>query len=385
MIVHQFLRWVQTAPPGERADATSALARAYLHSPLDRVDRMAAEAAMTVLLDDPSPMVREALAHVLAPSPDAPPAIIHALAQDQGEIASLVLAQSPLLSEAELIDAVALGDWRAQCSVACRIPVAAGLAAAIAEVGGADACLALLQNSDADAFPGLPHPDRRAPWRRWRRPCGALRARRPARGGPPGRRRGARRKPDGLRRRPRLAGAQAGGPPQPEARDKASVAIAGLGREEDMRGLVRQIRRSGQLTPALILRALLSCNVRLFEEALSELSGIPVDRVSGIVFSHRNGGFEALYARCGMPPAALPAFLAALDAIREQGLLLEGPGDARLSRRMTERVLTTVDTLGTAETDQLLLMLRRFVAEAARDDARAIAGDITRDVMMIAA
>ena len=45
------------------------------------------------------------------------------MAQDQGEIASLVLAQSPLLTEVELIDAVALGDWRAQCSVACRIPV----------------------------------------------------------------------------------------------------------------------------------------------------------------------------------------------------------------------------------------------------------------------
>src|SRR5215203_3354941 len=113
MIVQQFLRWVQTAPPGERADATSALARAYLHSPLDAADRKAAEAAMTVLLDDASPMVRQALAIVLAPSPHAPRPIIHALSQDQGEIASLVLAQSPLLTEAELIDAVALGDWRA--------------------------------------------------------------------------------------------------------------------------------------------------------------------------------------------------------------------------------------------------------------------------------
>ena len=51
---------------------------------------------------------------------------------------------------------------------------------------------------------------------------------------------------------------------------------------------------------------------------------------------------------------------------------------------MIERVLTSVDAIGAAETDQLLLMLRRFVAEAARDEARAIAGDIKRDMMIAA-
>ena len=65
MIVRQFLCWIQTAPPGDRADATSALARAYLYSDLAREDRLAAEAAMTVLLDDPSPLVRRALADAL--------------------------------------------------------------------------------------------------------------------------------------------------------------------------------------------------------------------------------------------------------------------------------------------------------------------------------
>ena len=36
MIVRQFLQWVRTAPAGERAEATSALARAYLYSDLSR-------------------------------------------------------------------------------------------------------------------------------------------------------------------------------------------------------------------------------------------------------------------------------------------------------------------------------------------------------------
>ncbi len=57
MIVRQFLHWVRTALPGERAEATSALARAYLFSDLGADDRGAAEGAMIMLLDDASPLV----------------------------------------------------------------------------------------------------------------------------------------------------------------------------------------------------------------------------------------------------------------------------------------------------------------------------------------
>ena len=46
MIVRQFLSWVRTAPAGERAEATRALARAYLISNLTDDDRLAAEGAL---------------------------------------------------------------------------------------------------------------------------------------------------------------------------------------------------------------------------------------------------------------------------------------------------------------------------------------------------
>ncbi len=72
MIVRQFLQWIRHAPPGERAEATSALARAYLYSDLSPDDLAAAEGAMIMLLDDPSPLVRRALAEVFASSQKAP-------------------------------------------------------------------------------------------------------------------------------------------------------------------------------------------------------------------------------------------------------------------------------------------------------------------------
>src|ERR1700752_3919971 len=118
MIVRQFLHWVRTAPPGERAEATSALARAYLFSDLTPDDLAAAEGAMIMLLDDPSPLVRRALAEALAASDRAPPSIMYSLAADQPEVAALVLARSPLFLDADLVDAVARGVPSLQVAIA---------------------------------------------------------------------------------------------------------------------------------------------------------------------------------------------------------------------------------------------------------------------------
>jgi uncharacterized protein (DUF2336 family) len=90
MIVRQFLQWVRQAPPGERAEATSALARAYLYSDLSPDDLAAAEGAMIMLLDDPSPLVRRALSEVFASCEQAPQVVVHALAA-QPDVAMPVL------------------------------------------------------------------------------------------------------------------------------------------------------------------------------------------------------------------------------------------------------------------------------------------------------
>src|SRR5258707_8615742 len=83
MIVRQFLQWVRTAPAAERANATSALARAYLYSDLAPDDRAATEGALIMSLDDPSPLVRASLAQALAFSDASPPAVILGLAAHQ--------------------------------------------------------------------------------------------------------------------------------------------------------------------------------------------------------------------------------------------------------------------------------------------------------------
>lgn len=153
MIVRQFLHWVRQAPAGERAEATSALARAYLYSDLSSDDRAAAEGAMIMLLDDSSPLVRRALAEALASDENAPRVVVHALASDQPDVALPVLTCSPLLLEDDLVDLIATGPADVQVAIASRAFLPRSLAAAIAEVAGPEACLELLENPDADIAP----------------------------------------------------------------------------------------------------------------------------------------------------------------------------------------------------------------------------------------
>src|SRR5258708_27010130 len=103
MIVRQFISWIGTARAGERAEATRSLARAWLISDLSEDDRAAAEGALLMLLDDTSPLVRQAMAEVFARSGEAPAAIVQALSLDQPSVALPVVEQSPLRHDSDLV------------------------------------------------------------------------------------------------------------------------------------------------------------------------------------------------------------------------------------------------------------------------------------------
>jgi uncharacterized protein (DUF2336 family) len=358
MIVRHFLQWVRTAPAGARADATSALARAYLYSDMSPDDQAAAEGAMIMLLDDPSPLVRGALAEALAASPFAPAAVVLALAADQPEIAAIVLERSPLLLDADLVDSVGSGDSVIQSAIARRQELPCAVAAAIAEVGSAEACLTLIESPYASVAPfsldriveryghlaAIREPllarDDLAPATRQallvklsdtlacfvavQRWMDQARAQRVAR----------------------------------EACEKATIALAAQTDRPDVRPLVTHLRQSGQLTPGLVLRGLLSGNILLFEEALAELADVPLARVTACVHDRGGKGLKALFERAGLPASTYPAARAALAAIHESGFLGEAGGAARLKRRMVERVLTYCEGQDRGPETEPLLILR---------------------------
>jgi len=385
MIVRQFLQWVRQAPPGERAEATSALARAYLYSDLSADDLAAAEGAMIMLLDDASPLVRRAMAEAFASAEGAPQIVVHALASDQPDVALPILAHSPLLVEDDLVDLIATGDTVVQVAIAGRQFLTRGLAAAIAEVGSAEACLTLLENPELDAAPfSLDRIIERfghlAPIRE------NLMAR------------------DDLSMAMRhalltklsqtLAGFVAArhwlGPEHAEfttreACEKATVALAADTSYDEVGALVQHLRQTGQLTAGMLLRALLSGNVVFFEEALAELSGMSIDRVTAYIHDKSISGFRALYREAGLPDVAYPAFREALSSMRAGLLVGEQGGASRLKRRMVERVLDACMGERSEETASLLALLRRFSVEAAREEARLFCDDLVAEADIVAA
>ena len=379
MIVRHFLDWVRTAPAGKRAEATAALARAYLYSDLSPDDAAAAEGAMLILLDDASPLVRRALADALAASPSAPPAVMLALAADQPQIAAPVLALSPLFVDADLVDAVATGDGEVQIAIASRAALPSPVAAAIAEVGSAEACLVLTENADAEIATfsvdriverfghlaaireALLARDDIAPATRLTLVAkvsetlvGFVAARQWL----------------DVDHAQRIAR---------EACEKATVTLAAAAPSTQIRPLIRHLRISGQLTAGLILRALLSGNVTLFEEALAELTDMPVERVSNLIHDSGNAGLRALFDQAGLPSSTYPAFKEAIEAMREGGLIIEPGGVARLKRRTIERVLTRCEDEDIGDLAPLLTLLRRFATEAAREEARLFCDELVAE------
>jgi len=385
MIVRQFLQWVRNAPPGERAEATSALARAYLHSDLSPDDLAAAEGAMIMLLDDPSPLVRRAMSEVFASSQKAPQVVVNALAADQVvDVAYPVLTRSPMLLDDDLVDLIATGTPETQVAIASRVLLSRPLAAAISEVGSAEACLTLLENPDADI--ALFSIDRIV--ERFGH-LAAIRENLTARDDLPMTTRQAllsklSQTLAGFVTGRNWLGTEHAEYAAREACEKATLALAAETPYEEVGALMQHLRQSGQLTGGMILRALLSGNVVLFEEALAELSGVPLDRVTSYIHDKNISGFHALYRKAGLPDVAYPAFREAITAMRDGILIGEQGGVARLKRRMVERVLARCSNERGPEMVSLLALLRRFAVEAAREEARMFCDDLVANDYMIA-
>ena len=376
MDVREFLLWMETAPKGRRAEAGHALARSYLQKDVDDRTHRDMEAALTVLLDDAAAEVRLALADALAGSEDAPRHIIVGLAADHVEIASLVLSRSPLFLDSELVDIVAAVAEPLQVAVARRPLVSQSVAAAIAEVGERAACLALLDNSaaqiatisfrriaerfgeDVDIRDALLTREDLAPAIRQilvRTVSERLSAM--------------------VVDRAWLPEARARTVTR-EACDRATLAIAAESQTEDLPALVEHLRVTGQLTTALLLRAVCAGNMEFFQAALSILTGVPARRIAGLAHGRRLNGLRAAYARAGLPLYAFDAFSAVLDVWRRAPET--GPEDRyRFIAANVETVLARYRQIGEAEVRELTAMLRRFAAEqtreAARDYVRAVA------------
>ncbi|WP_101531790.1 DUF2336 domain-containing protein [Cohaesibacter celericrescens] len=372
MIVTKFLSWIETAPVERRAEATSALARAYLHSPLGEMERDAAETALTVLLDDPSPIVREALAYALAASPHAPRQVILTLVQDVEAVAIPVVASSPVLLDSELVDLIAGNSIAIQTAIASRPSISASLSAAMSEVAGSEACRHMLQNPGAQiAIFSL----RRLAERFGKEP--EMRNAMLALSGLPVdiRQTLIVQLGDALEqlalvqsfvssdRRTSLV---------KDACDKATVDLAFCcAHGDELIALVEHLRLSGQLTADILIRGLCMGNVELFVTAMVSLTSLSDKRVRACVTDASEGMVNALCRKAGLSERLAPAILSALLSYQDLSTDLHPSASrARFARLMVDRILSDYNGVADDEMDDLHALLRRFATQIARDEAR---------------
>ena len=366
-IVRRFLGWAQCADAERRAEGASALARAYLYSELTASARAEAALAMTALLDDPSALVRKALAEALCYSAEAPRPLILGLAADVPDVAASVLRRSPVLTGADLADCASSRDAAAQSALARRPNLPPDAIAALAETGELDTVLALVGNLEID----LPAETLTRAFDRFSGDADLREAllERPS-------------LPASLRARIAVGLAEdlsveaSRWMPRErarriarETRDQTICLIASSCRQGERAELARALRASGALTPALLLRSLLGGERELFAEALADLSGLPAPRVAAFIREPRGEGFAALACRAGLRSGVLPAFRAALAAIGTR----RGGAHEGLELELVQKVIDECERLDNPALRKVLALLWRFAAEAARAEAAEFA------------
>ncbi len=376
MIIQHFLKWSQAADVSKRAAAASALGRAYLQSDMDFEERCAADAAMTLLLDDPSPKVRLALAEAIAFSRAAPPQIVTALAGDQYDIASLVIARSPVLRDGDLISRVAVAEPRIQVLIADRPEVSGSLALAISEYGHRDAIVTLLSNHNAQvcdrcrdmiierhlddaAVRGalLADPDL-TPVHRLK----VLQATR-----------------DAIAKAPfiaRILGDTGAKRVSGEAAANALVLLASGRMDDGIGDLIAELRATGALTTKLLIRAVCAGKIDFVARVLADLSGQAYERVTSILVGERDNQLRALLDASGLARTVHSLFLSAIRIWRDVANGRMAIGAQEVTRLVMEEFEAgQVDRKNHAN-DDIVALLRSIYLDMIRQNARRHALDL---------
>ncbi|PRD42275.1 hypothetical protein C5748_17615 [Phyllobacterium phragmitis] len=371
MIIEHFLKWIGGAPVAQRQVAASALARAYLQSNLSLEERCAAEAALTLLLDDPSPKVRAAIAEAFSISHHAPLQIVMALANEQVEISGFILARSPLFSDIDLIDRVAMGEEPVQRLIAMRPQVSFALSAAIAEVAAPAACTDLLRNSAAQIASvsfrrlaeRLGHNARvRAALLEHKHLPADCRHMLAVRVG------------EALSRMEIVMAMMGKARVERVARDacmKVSLDIADSTGPQEHLALVEHLRLRGDLTTAFVIRTMAYGKIDFFGAILVALSGQPERRVRAILADGRDSALGALLRSAGLADKTHPPLLVALHAWRRiaNGKLTAGPQE--ISRMMLMAAGQGAANDRVAANDDLSALLRGIHLDVIRENARS--------------
>jgi uncharacterized protein (DUF2336 family) len=338
-----------------RAHAAHKICRCIEEAQLSPEERAHAEGILAIMAEDAAVLVRRALAVALKNSPRLPHEIAVKLARDVETIALPIILNSPMLSDADLVEIVRTCPPAKQVAVASRESLSNVVTLAIAAHAVPEAVQRAVANDNAhfdeaglatvlDRFAGVSSITS-AMVRRDELP---------------------------LTITEKLVSLVAGEafdylvnnhelPPQIAidlamgARERVTVDIIEQAvRQKDIARFVQQLNLNGRLSPSLLMRALCMGHVQFVEHAMAELAGMAHQRMWLMIHDSGPLGLKAAFERTGLPPRLFASFRAALEvyhSIEREG----GPRDrVAFRRRMLERTLTLFQSIPKDDLDYLL-------------------------------
>ena len=348
-----------------RADTAAKIAAEYHHGTFTGPEREIAADIFRTMVEDATVRVREALSKNLKLCTELPPDIARGLAADVESVAVPMLQFSEVLTDADLIEIAHQMGPEKQTAIARRATVSEGVAEALVDSGSEGVVAALVANDGAQiSEPSLRKVvmnfgDSEAIQlplvRREKLPVTVAE-------------RLVSKVSDNLREYlvthhelpPDLASDLI-----LESRERATVSLLSPGDDAaDVEKLVAQLQRGGRLTPSLVLRAICVGDLGFLEASLAVMSKTPLVNTRALVHDGGPLGLKSLCEQAGIPAEIYPAIRAAVDVADQTEYDGEDHDRERFARRVLERVMTQIETigenLGRENVDYLLTKLDKF-------------------------
>jgi uncharacterized protein (DUF2336 family) len=337
-----------------RTELADKLAREIDSTQLTETELQIAHDIVRAMAKDVELAVRRTLSNSLRRANNLPRDVAVRLASDVEEVALPILSESPVLTDADLVEIIHHGSARMHEAVAGRADVSAPVADALVNEAGEAAVVVLLENATAqvaEASLGTAI-DRFADSDRVK--AGMVRRVE---------------LPVTIAERlvamvsDKLQAYLVSHHELPvslatdivlEGRERALLHITLGSSAQELERLVRQMHRNRRLTPLLVLRALCLGDLAFFEAAMAAMAKVPVANARILIHDAGPNGLTSLYERAGMPPRLLPAVRVAVEVVC--GTEFDG-GERdreRYRSRVITRILTQFEDLPQEDLDYLL-------------------------------
>jgi len=337
-----------------RAELADKLASELDSSQLTEAELQIAHDIVRIMAKDVELAVRRSLSHSLRRARHLPHDVALRLASDVEAVALPILADSPVLTDADLIDLVRHGSSRKQETIASRDGVPERVVDILVTEGSETAVAALMGNarariaeaSLATAIDRFGDSDRVKANMVHRADLPVTIAERLV-----------------VMVSDRLQAYLVSHHELPvslatdmvlQSRERATLHLSLGSSEQELLRLVRQMHRNHRLTPLLVLRALCLGDLAFFEVAMAVMAGIPPINARTLIHDAGPSGLASLYGQAGMPPRLLPAVRVAVDVVR--GTEFDGGEHdrERYRARVIIRILTQFEDLPQEDLDYLL-------------------------------